>query len=228
MEKKNYVLFDLDGTLTDPKEGITKSVQYALRHYGIEVEDLDSLCPFIGPPLTDSYIKFYNFSPEQAREGVWVYREYFNDKGWKENRVFNGIPEMLAALREADINLLMATSKPEEFAVRIAEHFGISSYFTFIGGADLEETRVKKGDVIGYVMEHCGITAEDVADGRVWMVGDREHDVYGAGQWNIPAVGVLFGYGSREELEACGADKIVSDVEELKNFLLTVFHKQRL
>lgn len=217
--KGKYILFDLDGTLTDPKEGITKSVQYALDHYGIHVEDLDSLCPFIGPPLTDSYMKFYGFSPEQAREGVQVYREYFSVKGWLENKEYPGIHRMLAGLKEVGFELFVATSKPELFAKRILEHFGMAGYFTMIGGADMEETRVRKGDVIRYVLDTCGIGQDEASRARILMVGDREHDVIGARECGLDCVGVLYGYGSREELETAGAAKIVETVEELEQFL---------
>ena len=189
MKEKTYILFDLDGTLTDPKEGITKSVQYALRHYGIEVEDLDSLCPFIGPPLRDSYEKYYGFTPEQATEGVHVYREYFNERGWLENKEYPGIKEMLKELQNAGAVLLVATSKPEVFAKRILDYFQLSSYFDFIGGADLGETRVRKADVIRYVLENCHISREMVSTGHLWMVGDREHDVLGARECGIPCAG---------------------------------------
>ena len=172
MKNKEYLLFDLDGTLTDPKEGITKSVQYALKHYGIWVDDLDSLCPFIGPPLKDSFQKYYGFPEEQAKEAIQVYREYFSVKGWRENKVFPCIPEMLGELKTAGKKLYLATSKPEVFAKQILEHFGLTSYFEFIGGADLEETRVRKGDVIRYVVDTCGLSGKKE---QILMVGDREH-----------------------------------------------------
>lgn len=219
--KKKYILFDLDGTLTDPKEGITKSVQYALRRYGIEVEDLDTLIPFIGPPLMDSYMRFYDFTPEQAREGVQVYREYFREKGWKENKEIPGIRSMLAELKAAGKTLLVATSKPEPFAKRILDHFELSQFFDFIGGADMGETRVKKADVIRYVLENCGIGQDEESLKHAVMVGDREHDVLGARECGLECIGVLFGYGSRQEMEACGAVYIAETVEELKELLLS-------
>ena len=220
--EKIWILFDLDGTLTDPKEGITKSVQYALKHCGIQVDDLDSLCPFIGPPLRDSYMKFYGFSSQQATEAIHVYREYFTDRGWRENVPYEGIKEMLETLKEAGFTLLVATSKPEVFAKQILDYFEMSQYFDFIGGADLEEIRDTKAAVIRYVMEHCGITEEDVASGHVWMVGDREHDVLGARQCGLPCAGVLYGFGSRKELEDSNAAMIASSVDELGRMLLEI------
>lgn len=217
---RKYILFDLDGTLTDPKEGITKSVQYALAHYGIEERDLDRLCPFIGPPLTDSFQQFYSFSPEQAVEAVEIYRSYFSRRGWKENRVIPGIPEMLARLKQANQTLLLATSKPEVFAVRILEAFGLKPYFDWIGAADLEGKRVRKADVIRHVLEqaHLGTSPEVVS--QCMMVGDREHDVLGARENGMDCIGVLFGYGSRRELEECGAFAIAETVRELEAMLL--------
>lgn len=215
--EKQQILFDLDGTLTDPMIGITKSVQYALRAYGIQVERLEDLCPFIGPPLRDSFMKYYGFSPDQATEAIWKYREYFSVTGLYENKEYAGIKEMLAALRDEGKKLYVATSKPELFAKKILEHFQMAEYFTFIGGASMDETRVKKGDVIGYVLEENQIT--DLS--QVVMVGDREHDVIGAKEAGIESVGVLYGYGSREELEEAGANEIVSTVEALRNLLCT-------
>ena len=138
MREKRYLLFDLDGTLTDPKEGITKSVRHALEHFGIHVKELEQLTPFIGPPLTDSFESFYGFTHEQALEGVRVYREYFSVQGWRENREYAGIREMLEALKRAGLSLFVATSKPEVYAKRILDYFSMTEYFDFVGGADLE------------------------------------------------------------------------------------------
>lgn len=237
---REYILFDLDGTLTDPKEGITKAVRYTLNHYGIQVDDLDSLCPFIGPPLTDSFERFYGFSPEQARESVSVYREYYLDAGWKQNLEYEGVKEMLGRLQAAGKHLLVATSKPEVTAVQILKHFKMDGFFELIGGADLEGKRVKKGDVIRYVLARAGLSAgagaepgmdADIEPGmgtgtepermsHIIMVGDREHDVLGARELGMDCVGVLYGYGSREEFEACGAFAVVETVEELEEFLM--------
>lgn len=222
LRHKTHILFDLDGTLTDPKEGITKSVRYALNHFGIQEEDLDSLCTFIGPPLTDSFKKYYGFSEEQAWEGVLAYREYFSTQGWHENKEFSGIREMLEALKAQGKILMVATSKPEEFAVKILEHFKLAEYFDFIGGADMGETRSRKGDVIRYVLETSGLGCGEESVAGAVMVGDREHDVLGAGEAGMDCVGVLYGYGSRQELETSGAAHVAETVEELKSFLLAL------
>ena len=213
-------MFDLDGTLTDPKEGITKSVRHALNHYGIQVDDLDTLTPFIGPPLTDSYKKYYGFSDEQAWEGVLVYREYFSERGWHENKEYPGIKEMLDALKAAGGVLLVATSKPEEFARKILEHFGMAGYFDFIGGADMDETRVRKADVIRYVLEQYGLDTSRETLARCVMVGDREHDVLGARECGMDCVGVLYGYGDRQEMDGCRPAWTADTVDDLKDLLL--------
>ena len=214
MDQKQYILFDLDGTLTDPMVGITKSVQYALKHYGIEENDLKKLCLFIGPPLKDSFMEYYGFSEEKAAEAITVYREYFSETGLFENMEYSGIRDVLAELKAAGKRLYVATSKPELFSKQILEHFRLTEYFDFIGGANMDETRVKKGDVIRYVLEENQITDLD----QVVMVGDRKHDILGAKEHGLDSVGVLYGYGSREELQSAGADWIVDTVEELGQF----------
>ena len=214
--KKQYILFDLDGTLTDPAEGITKSVQYALKHFGIEEEDLEKLQPFIGPPLVESFMDFYGFSEEQAREAVTYYREYFRPQGIFENEVYKGIPELLEKLTDAGKTLILATSKPVVFAEQILEHFDLRQYFEFIGGSDIEQTRAKKTEILQYILEECQLV--DLTE--LVMVGDRKHDIIGAKQFGIDTVGVLYGYGSEEELKEAGADVLVDSVRELGEYLL--------
>jgi len=213
---KRYILFDLDGTLTDPMIGITRSVQYALRAYGIKEPDLTKLCPFIGPPLKDSFMKYYGFPEAQAQEAIGKYREYFSAGGIFENQVYDGIPELLEELKACGKILLVATSKPEPFALQILEHFHLLSSFHGVYGASMDEKRVKKGEVIAYALEREGI--EDTWSAV--MVGDREHDITGARENHMEAIGVLFGYGSREELESAGAGFLAASVEELKHLLL--------
>ncbi|MBR6567435.1 MAG: HAD family hydrolase [Clostridia bacterium] len=204
------VLFDLDGTLTDPGLGITNSVAYALKRYGIEVQDREALYAFIGPPLNDSFKRYYNFSDEKAMEAIMLYREYFKDKGIFENEVYEGIIPLLKRIKESGRKIILATSKPEEFAVRILEHFGLAEYFDVVAGASMDEKRNKKGDVIKYALEKGGLTAENAV-----MIGDREHDVYGARENGIDTIGVLYGYGSREELEKAGAMYIAETVGDI-------------
>ena len=210
------ILFDLDGTLTDPGEGITNSVAYSLAHYGIEVTDRRELYKFIGPPLYESYMRFYGFSEAQAHQAVEVYREYYRPKGIFENRVYDGIPTLLAQLKAAGKTLLVATSKPEGFSNQILRHFGLSQYFTFVAGSTLDGSRIRKGDVIAHALAQSGV---DPA--HCLMVGDREHDVLGAAEHGIPCLGVTFGYGSREELEAAGAVGVADTVDEISRFIFT-------
>lgn len=215
MEKK-YLFFDLDGTLTDPKVGITKSVQLALASFGIVVEDLDSLCPFIGPPLRDSFKELYHLSEEQADQGIIRFREYFETKGLYENRPYEGIEKLLGRLKEAGYCLMVATSKPERPAKLILQHFHMDHFFDFIGGADDDEIRVEKADVIRYVMRENGISDPK----QVLMIGDRKHDILGARENGVDSIGVLYGYGSLEELRAAGAGRIAASLEELETLLL--------
>lgn len=206
------ILFDLDGTLTDPKEGITKCVAHALAHFGIQVEEPDSLTKFIGPPLADSFPAFYGLDEAQTATAVAKYRERFGAVGWAENVPYPGVAVLLAALRADRKKLVVATSKPEEYAVKILEHFGLAPYFDLICGAPMHAPKGHgKADVIRDALRRAVIT--DLA-GAV-MVGDRLHDVEGAHAVGLPCVAVLYGYGDRAEHEACGADYIVESIEEL-------------
>lgn len=209
---KQTILFDLDGTLTDPAEGITKSVAYALEAFGICVEDRARLYPFIGPPLSESFRDFYGFSPEQAQQAIAKYREYFAEQGIFENVPYPGVHQALAALKAGGKRLLVATSKPTVYARRILEHFDLLPYFDFVGGSDMEGKRGKKGQVIACTLGEAGVTDP----GQAWMVGDRMHDVLGARENGLECAGVLYGYGSREELQQAGAALLLETVEDLK------------
>lgn len=209
--QKKYILFDLDGTLTDPMIGITKSVQYALKHFNINVEDLNELCPFIGPPLMDSFMEFHGLSEEEAKTAVSKYREYFSETGIFENSLFEDIVKVLEELKKRDKTLMVATSKPAVFADRILEHFKLKQYFDFLGGSELDGRRSKKAEVIRYVLEENHIT--DLS--QVVMIGDRKHDMIGAMETGIDAIGVLYGYGSYEELEISGAKCIAKTPIEI-------------
>ena len=212
---KDILLFDLDGTLTDPKEGITKCVQYALAHFGIEVDDLAQLMCFIGPPLVDSFQQFYSFDKQKAELAVEKYRERFKDIGIFENGVYDGVLDMLAACKEAGKKLCLATSKPEVFAVRILEKYGMSQYFDEVVGSTLDGSINAKDEVIREAFRRLGIS-EKGEKSHIIMIGDRKHDILGAKKCGIESVGVRFGYAEDGELEAAGAEYIVSTVEELK------------
>ena len=209
------VLFDLDGTLTDSGLGITNAVAYALEKFGIHEEDRSKLNVFGGPPLKDSFIKYYGLISEACDKAVNYYREYYQDKGLFENKVYPGIPELLKYLKETGRKVILATSKPEPFTRRIMEHFHLDQYFDLIAGASMDEKRVEKADVIRYALEKAGIT--DVTNAV--MVGDREYDICGARENGMESIGVLYGYGSREELESAGAGQLAETVEELRKIL---------
>ena len=211
----NIVLFDLDGTLTDPGEGITNSVAYALKKFNIEVEDRKELYNFIGPPLIDSFMKFYGMNYEDGLKAVEYYREYFGVTGIFENTMFDGIPELLDKIKKSGRKISLATSKPEQYAVRILEHFGLTKYFDFIGAATMDESRSKKADVITYTLNNLGVTDKS----EVVMIGDRHHDIEGANLNGLDSIGVLFGYGDRNELEKAGATYIAETINDINKFL---------
>lgn len=215
MGKYKYILFDLDGTLTASAEGIVNSIQYALEKRGTPEADRSRLEVFVGPPLTDSFQKYYGMTQEEAWECVQSFRERYTDIGWKENRVYDGIPEILQKLRSQGKHLYVATAKPEPQAIKILNYFGLAPYFDFIGGATLDTSRIQKSQVIGYVLDQIG--REHLKE--MVMVGDRENDVAGAAQNGIPCVGVLYGYGDREELETAGAAAICPSVKNLPEYL---------
>jgi phosphoglycolate phosphatase len=210
-----YFLFDLDGTLTDPGIGITNSVAYALKKFDIEVADKSELFKFIGPPLQNSFQEYYNFTEEQSALAVQYYREYFKDKGIYENIVYDGVIELLSTLKRENKSIILATSKPQEFAIRILDYFELSKYFDSIVGATMDGSRSDKADVIRYALEENKITNLS----QVLMIGDRKHDIIGAKKNYIASVGVLFGYGSRVELETAGANYIVEKPLEIVRFL---------
>lgn len=209
------ILFDLDGTLTDPGLGITNSVMYALEKMGYKVPPREELYKFIGPPLLDSFQVYFGMTPKQAEEAVRRYREYFSQGGLTENEVYPGIPEMLEELVKAGKHLVLATSKPEKFARIIMAHFGLDRYVRDIAGATMDPSRSKKGDVIAYALREFGVDPVSAV-----MVGDREHDVIGGRENGLPTVGVTFGYGSREELEEAGAAAVADSPAQLLEILM--------
>lgn len=206
-----YYLFDLDGTLVDPGVGITSGVQYALKHFGIEVKDRRQLYPFIGPPLLDSFMEFFNLNETQAHEAVDYYREYYGVTGLFENTVYPGIKTVLDQLKSQGKIIALATSKPEVFAERILAHYQLTDYFEYIGGATFDGVRSHKLDVIRYVLQALGNPASD----QVVMVGDRKFDVLAGNELSLTTVGVLYGYGSQAELQAAKADYIIKQPTEL-------------
>lgn len=210
-EMKN-ILFDLDGTLTDPFLGITHSVAYSLKSFGIEVHDLETLKPFIGPPLDVSFQEYYHMDEKRSWEAVEKYREYFSTKGLFENKVYDGMEEFLQSL--SDKKLYVCTSKPEVFARKILDHFSLTPYFTEIYGASLDGKLKNKGDIIALCLKQEHLNNQDCI-----MVGDRQHDIVGAHQNHIPCIGVLYGYGNLEEFQQYHCDYIVEDLKELKEII---------
>lgn len=209
----DYILFDLDGTLTEPKVGITKSFQYALESLGIYEDNLDHLEKVIGPPLYDSFVEFYQLSPEEAEKGVLKYRERFQAIGWKENGLYDGIVPMLETIK--DKKLAIASSKPTVFVEKICDYFGIRNYFDVIIGSELDGTSSDKIDIITKACRELGATNKN----KIIMVGDRKFDIIGAHQYGIEAIGVKYGYAQGLELEETGADYIAETVKELEIIL---------
>lgn len=216
MKNYKYILFDLDGTITDSALGITNSVKYALRKLNAPIPPYETLCKFIGPPLLDGFRDICGFETEKAQAAVKYYREYYETTGLFENAVYDGIPEFLRALKENGKSVILATSKPEKFARLILEHFDLIQYFDFAAGASMDETRNKKDAVIAYALLKCNIKDKSLAV----MVGDRHHDICGAKVNGISSVGVLYGFGDRGELTDAGADYIAEDLPALSKILL--------
>lgn len=213
-----YLLFDLDGTLTNPQEGITKCVQHALRAFGIEEPDLEKLIPFIGPPLIQSFMEFYNMSEEDARKAVAVYRERFSTVGLFENFPYPGIADMLAELKAQGKILAVASSKPTIYVRRILEKFELAPYFDVIEGSNLDGTRVDKKEVIAEVLSQLDNPSAD----DLLMIGDRKFDVIGARETGFGCVGVRFGFAAPDELEQSGAVYIADTVQDLHRYLLNI------
>ena len=213
---RDLCLFDLDGTLIDPKEGITKSIIYALDHFDIQVTNPDELEKFIGPPLRDSFCKYYNFSIDETERVIEKYREYFTKTGIYENTVYPGIFELLDQLKNNNVTMAIATSKPIAFAEVIIEHFGFSKYFDIIAGCELDGTRSKKNEVIDYALN----SLDPKRVKSTVMIGDRKYDIIGAKEAKIDSIGVTWGYGSYKELSGAGAALIVNSPSELGSMLL--------
>ena len=202
--KYTTAIFDLDGTITDSCPGILNAIRYALKKREIDEPSEEVLRSFIGPPLQQQFQTVFGLSEEEGAAMVSTYREYYGVKGIFENRVYDGVPEMLEKLRAAGVRVLMATSKPEKYAKRISEHFGFGRYFDFIGGACMDGARTVKHEVIEYVVLSCGISVDE--RNSTVMIGDRSHDILGAEKSGLHSIGVLYGYGSIEELKEAGAE----------------------
>ena len=213
-----YLLWDQDGTLTDSKDGILRCIQYALEQCGCPEADQTKLFPYVGPPLYVSFHDMMGMSQEQTTFAIEKYRERFSTVGMFENAVYEGIPELLENLNQAGYVLAVATSKPEVFARKSLAHFGLAKYFSVIAGSDIRNETETKADVIRKAL--CRLGLSEHAPTETVMIGDRKHDIIGAHACNIPCIGVRYGYAQGDELEAYGADTIVSTVAELKQILI--------
>lgn len=217
-----YLLFDLDGTLTNPEEGITKSAQYALKKMGIEENDLEKLKLFIGPPILDNFMNMYGMSETDGKRAIEIFRERFAPIGVFENKLYPGIKEMLAELKAAGKTLVVASSKAIKFVEQILEYFEIKEYFDIVMGSEMDGTRSKKEEVVEEVLRQLDLLdkSPEYRNDNAVMIGDRKFDVEGAKEYNLTSIGVTFGFAPEGELEKAGADYIVNTVEELKKFLL--------
>lgn len=213
-----YIFMDLDGTITNPKIGITKSIQYSLASVGIKEDNLDNLTRHIGPPLIDTFRAYYGFDENKTKLAVMKFKERFEDIGWCENEVYEGMEDMLKAFQLAGKTLIVATSKPEYMAKKILDHFNLSQYFTDICGSERDGSRSKKHEVIQYAIDKNAIkNKEDII-----MVGDRSYDILGAKRVGIQSIGVLYGFGCLTEFEDANADFIVQTVSELHDVVLSM------
>lgn len=218
MQPKDICLFDLDGTLIDSAPGILNCVDHALSFYGITEKDPAIRNEFLGPPLYNTFMRVYGFSHEQALEAVEHYRERFRPIGVLENTLYPGIRDLLTSLHAHGKTVVLATSKPLPFARIILDHYEITGLFDFIGGGDISGKRALKSEVLEYILAENGWGEADKP--RMVMIGDRRFDVEGAKALGLDCVGVLYGYGSREELLQAGADALAGSPAELLSLLL--------
>lgn len=210
LNKIENILFDLDGTLTNPKEGIINSILYALNKLGIKENRINELDSFIGPPLIESFAKRYNLADKDASDAVKFYREYFSVKGLYENELYPGIEKLLDFLMDKQYKLFVATSKPTIYTIRIIEHFKLDKYFTGIVGSNIDNTLTDKTEIISYVIDKYRIAPSSSV-----MIGDRSFDIIGAKNNLMHSIGVTYGYGSLDELESQSPDYIVRSISEL-------------
>ncbi len=215
MSQFSHILLDLDGTVTNPQEGITKSVAYALDYFSIPHKGLSSLCTFIGPPLDQSFME-YGIKKEDIPLAIKKFREYYADKGIYECYLFEGMQGLLQNLKHHDKKIYLATSKVRDYAKQILKHYDIIEYFDFVSGSEFDGTRTLKADVIAFALSQTNT----MPSSSVAMVGDRKHDIIGAKTHKLFAVSVLYGFGSKEEFQEHGTDHIAETVEDLGQFLL--------
>lgn len=209
------ILFDLDGTLTDSREGILKSVKYALAKMNIEAPEENKLLPFIGPPLITSFREYFKMNDAEVGKAIEYYREWFGEQGIYENQVYPGILLLLKKLKAQGKRLVLATSKPTEYAIRILDYFRLNIYFDVVVGSNMDGTRMEKEAVIEFALAKVG----EVEKHKVVMIGDRKYDVIGSKKNGIDVIGVAYGYGSLDELSGALPTQLVSSVQELAKVL---------
>lgn len=214
---KDYIFFDLDGTLTDSEAGIKDSLRITLEHYGVHKTD-EELVPFLGPALWESLPKYAGFKEEDVPGAVEIFRKHYNEIGIFNNKVYPGVVELLEKLKAAGKHIVLATGKPEVQANIVLNHFDLAKYFEFIGGSTLDVSRSKKGQVIAHAIKNLGLKDEDKS--RIIMVGDRDNDINGAHENGLEVIAVLYGYGNQAEFDKAGADYICESVEELGEMLV--------
>ena len=215
MKHYKYIIFDLDGTLTDSAPGVINAIVYALEHLGVDVPEKKVLSTFVGPPLRESFHHSCGLSLEKTEEAIRFFREYYAPTGIYENSAYPGIAAALARLKDAGRTLAVATSKLDESAVQVVEHFGLAPYLDFVAGSTADGTRWDKADVLRYARARLGADADDAL-----MVGDRKYDVEGAAKNGVACMGVLYGYGDREELERAGALCLAETPEDIARLIL--------
>ncbi len=214
MKKYKNILFDLDGTITDSGEGIINSVIYSLHKFGINEIDMEKIKKFIGPPLKESFGEFYGMGLSEREDAVKYYREYYQEKGIYENKVYKGIEDLLKNLKNEGKKVILATSKPQFYAEKILKYFKIDNLFVFVKGSNMDGSKTNKKEIIEEIISELELKREETI-----MVGDRSYDIAGAKACKIKSIGVLYGYGSREELEMEKADYIIENVEEIYNII---------
>ena len=215
MKNYDYVLFDLDGTVTESGPGVLRSMAYAMDKFSLPMPDDVPTRLFMGPPLSFSFRNYCHLPPEKIPDALRFYREYYSQKGIFECSVYPGLEDLFKKIAKSGKTLLVASSKPEAYVKSILAHFGLDGYFAFIGGADFEGLRGEKDQVLEYTLASAGV--QDVT--KAVMVGDREHDIFGAAKFGMDSIGVLYGYGSRDELTAAGATYLAETADDIANIL---------